>query len=65
MADSQRIWTLLKQKTPLSAPDQELLEQSTEWKMWVSHGIPSQNGKSASKANSLRSKGLQRAAAVL
>ena len=65
LEDAQRIWTLQKQKAPLSAQDVKLLEQAAEWQMWVSRGIRLQNGKKESKASSKLSKSLQRAAAVL
>ena len=45
LEDAQRIWTLQKQKAPLSPTDQKLLEQAAEWQMWVSHGIRLQSGK--------------------
>ena len=65
LEDAQRIWTLQKQKAPLSERDVKLLEQAAEWQMWVSHGIRLQNGKSESKPSSKLSKTLPKVAAVL
>ena len=55
LADAQRIWNLQKQKLPLEARDQELLEQSWVWQMWVSHGIRLPSGKNSPQPNSKRS----------
>lgn len=65
LEDAQRIWTLQKQKKPLSADDQKLLEQAFEWQMWVSHGIRLQSGKTGSNRSSKRSRSLPKVAAVL
>ena len=65
LEDAQRIWTLQKQKAPLSAQDVKLLEQAAEWQMWVSHGIRLQSGKSESKPSLQVSKNLRKVAAVL
>jgi hypothetical protein len=65
LEDAQRIWTLQKQKAPLSQRDIDLLHQAAEWQMWVSHGIRLQNGKSESKPSSKLSQSLRKAAAAL
>ena len=40
LEDAQRGgWALLKQKKPLSAEDQALVEQQMEWQMFANHGI--------------------------
>jgi hypothetical protein len=65
LEDAQRIWTLQKQKAPLSEQDVKLLEQAAEWQMWVSHGIRLQSGKKESKLSSTPLKDLRRVAAVL
>lgn len=65
LEDAQRLWTLQKQKAPLSPADQKLLDQAWEWQMWVSHGIRLPNGKSELPLSSRPSKSLRRVAAVL
>ena len=64
LADAQRIWTLQKQKQPLSPNDQALLAQAAEWQMWVSHGIRLKPSKPAAANNSKPSKQLRNVAAV-
>lgn len=62
LEDAQRIWTLQKQKAPLSQRDIDLLHQAAEWQMWVSHGIRLRSGKPESKPSSKRSSNSQKAA---
>lgn len=65
MEDSLRLWSLQKQKAPLSQHDQDLLSQAWRWQVWVSHGILLPDGKKKTKRSSKLSKSLQKAAAVL
>ncbi len=51
-SEAKRLWSLMKQKQPLSQADRDLVKQAAEWQMFHHHGIRLKPGSEPSEVSS-------------